>query len=277
LPAGSTRAGQRRWSWLGLAAFIAGATAAQGAEQAAPLEFRAQGSFPVQYVETDTRKSHQSQVSIAPYLDLSATAQLQPGLQASVFANGGHDRLGSFRDNDNTFLSFGGSTEKNWGAFSVGTSAEHTQYYTGTFGRASNIANDLNVFAKLRWTPNPNLKITPHLTATMRLDDGLAVQRYTYSFRVAIEQKLFDRWWFVATPRIRYIDYAGSEAGRRDTALGVAAGLKYAINDSVGITLLAAVEDRKSNVASKSSDKFAAGASIDFDIDFVRPRWPSGR
>ena len=49
-------------------------------------------------------------VLIAPYLDLSATAHLQPDLNTSVFVNGGHNELGSFRDSDNTFVSFGGTS-----------------------------------------------------------------------------------------------------------------------------------------------------------------------
>jgi hypothetical protein len=249
---------------------------AQGAEPASPIEVRAQGSFPVQYTESVTPKSRQHSSSLAPYLDLSATVQLQPDVKASIFANGGHNQLGSFRDGDDTFLSFGASTEKKWDAFSVGASVEHTHYYTGTFGATSNIANDLNVYARYRWRPNPNLRITPGVSATMRLDEGMAVQRYSYMLRVNIEQWLFDKWWFVTTPRVRYLDYVGGQSGRRDTAVAVSAGLKYAFNDSVGFTMLAAVEDRTSNAASNRS-RLAVGASVDFDVDFGRPLWPGGR
>jgi hypothetical protein len=233
--------------------------------------------LPLQYIETATRGTSQDSTSAAPYLDLSATAQLQQDLKASTFVNGGHNELGSFRDGENTFLSSGVSAERKFGAFSIGGSAERTHYYTGTFERTSNIANDLNVFARYRWTPSPALKINPSLVFTTRLGDDLAVQRYSYSFRISIEQWLFDRWWFVTTPRVRHLDYAGIEAGRHDTSLAVSAGLKYAFNDNVGLTVLAAVEDRTSNVASKRTDRFAVGASLDFDIDFARPRWPGQR
>lgn len=250
---------------------------AHGAEPAGSLEVRAKGSLPLQYMETVSRSGHRDSTSYAPFLDLSATAQLQQDLKASAFVNGGHNELGGFSEGDNTLMSSGVSVERKFGALSIGTSAEHTHYYTGTFERTANIANDLNVFAKYSWTPNPSLKIHPSLTISTRFGDDLTMQRTSYSFRVSVEQWLFDKWCFVASTRIRYADYTGIEAGRRDTSLGVSAGLKYAINQSVGVTMLAAVDDRTSNVASRRSDRFAVGASLDFDIDFARPRWPGER
>jgi hypothetical protein len=260
----------------GLVALIAASASAQGAEPGS-LDLRAKGSLPLQYLETTTSSSRRDSTSYAPYLDLSATAQLQQNLKTSVFVNGGHNELGSFSDGDNTLISSGVSIERKFGAFSIGTSAEHTHYYTGTFDRTANIANDLNVFAKYSWMPNPTLRINPSLTVSTRFGDDLAMQRTSYSFRISVEQWLFDKWCFVATTRIRHADYTGIEAGRRDTSLGLSAGLKYAINESVGVTMLAAVEDRTSNVVSKRADRFAVGASLDFDIDFARPRWPGGR
>jgi hypothetical protein len=244
----------------GLAALIAACAIAQGAEPAGSLDVRAKGSLPLQYMETATRSGRRDSTSYAPFLDLSATAQLQQDLKASVFVNGGHNELGGSSEGDNTLMSSGVSIERKFGAFSVGTSAEHTHYYTGTFERTANIANDLNVFAKYNWSPNPTLKINPSLTISTRFGDDLAMQRTSYSFRISVEQWLFDKWCFVASTRMRYADYTGIEAGRRDTSLGVSAGLKYAINQSVGVTMLAAV-----------------GASLDFDIDFARPRWPGER
>ena len=41
--------------------------------------------------------------------------------------------------------------------------------------------------------------------------------------------------------------------------------------------MLAGYENRASNIASKTADKFTIGASLDIDIDFVRPRSPVGR
>jgi hypothetical protein len=69
----------------------------------------------------------------------------------------------------------------------------------------------------------------------------------------------------------------GSEAGRRDTRLAIVAGVKYQINESVEAKILAGFENRASTIASRASDKFVVGASIDFDIDFMRPRWPGSR
>jgi hypothetical protein len=83
-------------------------------------------------------------------------------------------------------------------------------------------------------------------------------------------------WWFVVVPRMRYSDYVGIESGRRDTRVAVLAGPKYLFNDSVSARMLVGYESRTSNV-NRSSDKFSIGASIDFDVDFARPRWLADR
>jgi hypothetical protein len=262
-----------RGLWLGLAAAVGLAAAAQGAEPAAPIQVRAEGSFPLQYIESASTTSHRHNLTAAPYLGLIATANLAPDVSTSVFANGGHNELGSFRDNDNTFVSAGGNLVKRWGALSTGISVEHTHYYDGIFGPTTNIANDVNLFAGYIWRPNPDLKITPAATVTMRLNDAFAVQRYTYGARVEIEQRLSGPWWAFVTPRLRYLDYVGSEAGRRDIGVAIVGGLKYVFNDSVSARMLAGYENRSSNVAGKGSDKFTVGVSLDFDVDFTRPRW----
>jgi len=264
---------------LGLGLAVAVAAAAHGAEPAAPISVRSEGQFPLQHVESTTPRGTQHATSVAPYLGLTATAGLAPGLSASIFANGGHPQLGSFRDNDDTFASVGGNLVKHWGAaFTTGFSLEHTHYYDGVFGKTSNIANDVNVFANYRWAPNKDFKITPGVTVSMRLDEAFAVERYSYGARLNIERRLFgSRWWWFATPRIRYSDYAGSAAGRRDTRLAISSGLRYEFNEMVSAQMLVAYENRQSNVAGRSGDRLAFGASIDFDIDFVRPRWPVGR
>jgi hypothetical protein len=259
--------------WLGLAAAVGLAAAAQGAEPAAPIQVRAEGSFPLQYIESASTTSRQHNLTAAPYLGLIATANLAPDVSTSVFANGGHNELGSFRDNDNTFVSAGGNLVKRWGALSTGVSVEHTHYYDAIFGPTTNIANDVNLFAGYIWKPNPDLKITPATTVTIRLDEAFAVQRYTYGARVEIEQRLAGPWWAFVTPRLRYLDYVGSEAGRRDMRVAIVGGLKYVFNDSVSARMLAGYENRSSNVAGKGSDKFTVGVSLDFDIDFTRPRW----
>ena len=258
--------------WLGLAAAVGLAAAAQGAEPAAPIQLRAEGSFPLQYSESASGTSRQHNLSAAPYLGLIGTANLAPDVSTSVFANGGHNELGTFRDNDNTFASVGGNLVKRWGVLSTGISIEHTHYYSGIFGPTTTIANDVNLFAGYIWKPNPDLKITPAVTVAMRADDAFAVQRYTYGARVEIEQRLSGPWWALVMPRVRYLDYVGTEAGRRDTRVAVVGGLKYVFNDSLSARMLAGYENRSSNIAGKSSDKFNVGASLDFDIDFTRRR-----
>jgi hypothetical protein len=277
LPAGSALAGQWLRAGLGLAALVAAVTAARGAEPAAPLQLRAEGSFPLQYIESVTSRSRQNNSSVAPYLGLMATAHLQSDLTTAIFAIGGHNQLGSFADGDNTLASVGANLVKHWGALRAGISLEHTRYFDDAFGTTTNIGNDVNVFASYLWKPNPGLQIRPSATLAMRADEAFAVQRYSYGARIDIEQRLSGPWWLVASSRLRRSDYVGSEAGRRDTRLAIVAGVKYQINESVEAKILAGFENRASTIASRASDKFVVGASIDFDIDFMRPRWPGSR
>jgi hypothetical protein len=249
--------------------------AAQAQSAAQTFEWRAEGSFPLQYTETSTARSDTRATNMIPYLGLIGTVQLEPGLSAFVFANGGHGQLGSFLETDNTFASAGSGMTRRWGAFAAGFSFEHTHYFNGTFGDETNVANDANLFASYRWSPNPGLSIRPSAVATMRVDDMIAVQRYSAGGRIDIEQRLSGPWWFFVSPRIRYLHYVGSEAGRRDTRLAVVTGLKYLINDSMSVRTLAGWESRTSTVPSRAADRFTIGASFDFDIDFAR--LPAGR
>jgi hypothetical protein len=262
--------------WLGLAAAIGLADAVQGAEQAVPFELRAEGSFPLQYIESVTGTSRQHNLTAAPYLGLIATANLAPDLSTSIFTNGGHGQLGSFRDNDNTFVSVGGNIVKRWAALSTGISVEHTHYYDGIFGRETNIANDVNIFARYVWISSPDVRISTSANVTTRLDEALSVQRYSYSATLDIQRRMFGSWWFVVMPRMRYSDYVGSESGRRDTRLAILAGPKYVLNDSISARMLVGYESRTSNV-NRNSDRFSIGASIDVDVDFAGSRWPAGR
>jgi hypothetical protein len=277
LPAGRTLAGQWRSAPLGLAALIAAVTAVGAAEPASPLQLRAEGSFPLQYVETVTPKSRQNTSSVAPYLGLMASAHLPSDWTTAIFANGGHNQLGSFADGDHTLASIGANLVKHWGALRAGISLEHTRYFDDAFGKITNIGNDVNVFASYLWKPNPGLQIRTSATMAMRADEAFTVQRYSYGARIDIEQRLSGPWWMVASSRLRRSDYVGIETARRDTRLAVVAGLKYQINEAVEAKILAGFENRASTIASRAADKFVVGASLDFDIDFMRPRWPGSR
>jgi len=257
--------------WLGLATACGLAAAAQGAEPAAPFELRGQGSFPLQYIESVSAASRQHTLTAAPYLGLTARAYLQPNLTTSIYAEGGHERLGSFRDSDNTFASIGGNLVKHWGAVSTGLAIEHTNYYDGVFGATSNIANDVLLFARHVWQPNQDFRLISAVNATIRLNETLAVQRYNYSARFDIERRLLGPWWALAATRIRYSDGVGIDTGRRDTRLALVGGLKYEFNESVTARMLAGYENRASNIAGRNVDRYSIGASLDLDVDFMRP------
>jgi hypothetical protein len=269
-------AGRRPWLGLGLRLAFALAAGAARAQPAPPLELRAEGSFPLQYIESESSRSRRNTLSGAPYLGLVAIASLQPGLIGSVFVNGGHPRLGSFRDNDSTFASVGGDLVARWGELRAGMSLEHTRYFDEVFGTASNVANDVNVFASYRWQPHPGLRIRPSVSASVRAGDSFSVERYGVSLRLQIEQRLYGSWWFVAAPRLRYTEYVGADAGRRDSRAAIVSGLRYDVNESVSASILAGYDSRSSTVASRKADRFTVGASLDFDIDLMRSG-PSGR
>ncbi len=253
------------------------AAAAQGDGPAPSFEWRAAGSIPLQYVETSTPRGDRQTLNGIPYLALTATAHLPSDVSASIFANGGHGQLGSFRDNDNTFASAGSSIARRWGAFTAGVSFDHTNYFDGAFQERTNVANEFNLFASYRWTPNPGLRIRPSIGATMRMDETFAVERYSYTARLDIEQQISGRLWWVVSPRFRALDYVGSEAGRHDMRLAAVTGLKYVINDNMSARFLVGFDSRTSTVASRAAEKFTVGASIDFELSSARPRWPLGQ
>jgi hypothetical protein len=256
----------------GLAAALWAVASAAGQSAEPPLQFRAEGSMPVEYTDTRTPSSHQSGMLGAPYLGLSAEHRIESGLIAEIFIDGGHAPLGQFRDNDSSFVSFGGNIIKRWEALSVGVGYEHTYFYTGIFGPLSNIANDFNVFSRYQWNPNSDLKLSPFMDASARLDDSGAVQRTSVGGRVDIERRLFGSWWAVATPRLRYYDYAGGQAGRRDLSASIVAGVKYEFNDNVSARMVAGYENRTSNIDSNHRDRLTAGVSLDFNFVAGR-RW----
>jgi hypothetical protein len=256
---------------LGFAALL-WPLAAEAAEPSTPYAVRVEGSLPVQYLASSSATAQQKSISYAPFLGMTATALIAPDVTTSLFANGGHDPPGRFRDADSTFASVGANVVKRWGAFSAGLSFEHTYYYGGTFETLNNVANDFNIFARYEWRPNGDLLIRPETSVSARYDETLAIERYSYNLRVEIEQRLVDSLWLVARPRMRFSDYVGSEAGRHDVSLSFVSGIKYVINPNVSFVTLGGVEHRNSNVASRNRDRYVVGASLDFNFNVLGSR-----
>jgi hypothetical protein len=250
-----------------------GNATAQNAPSAQPFELRTEGSIPLQYSQITQGGTRQDGVTAAPYLALMAVHELQPGLTSTLFAEGGHAPIDQFRDADNTFASFGGNLVRRWDQFHVGVSLEHSRFYSGAFGPTTTIANDANIFTRYRWTPDANLRITPWAMAGLRFDDTASAQRYSFTGRVDIERRLIGSWWLVAIPRIRYANYVGDEAGRRDFTASIVAGLRYDFNANISARMLAGYENRMSNVADDSRKRLIVGVSLDFAFAAERPRW----
>jgi len=262
------RACRRR---LGLAAAFTAVTLSQAFGQVSPVELRAEASFPAQYVESIARNARQNTTSGAPHFALAAIANLQSGLSSAIFASGGHEPLGSFREAGNTFASIGGNIVKRWGGLSTGVSLEHTHYYEDAFGRTASIGNEANVFVRQTFSPNRDWAIQPSLTANVRANEDLAVQRYGLSGRIDLERRLIGSWWLVASSRLRINTFVGSESGRRDVRTAIVGGLKYVFNDNVDARLLAGYEHRASNVADRGGDRFVVGVSLNLSLSTARP------
>lgn len=255
---------------IGLAALL---SAAAGAAEPAPaVELHIEGSLPLQYIEVLTRGAERHTVSAAPFLGATARAELAPDLTAALFARGGHNPPGVFRDNDGTFASFGGDIARRWGEFSAGIRLEHSLFYnTSIFGEPNSVVNDADVFAQYRFRPSNDLQVTIDASTGGRFDDAFAMQRYNYSFRAEIEQRLTGSWWLLAKPRLRFSNYVGTEAGRRDVTASFVSGLKYEFTREVHFVMVAGYEDRASNVPSRNRDRFVAGASLDFNFHVEPP------
>jgi hypothetical protein len=118
-----------------LAAILSSPDAAQGAEPAPRLELRGEASFPLQYGQSYTAASQQTAHTIAPFGGLMATAHLQNDWSTSVFASGGHDQLGRFRDNDDTFASLAAMSSSGGVRFSAASASSIPIFTTGRSAR----------------------------------------------------------------------------------------------------------------------------------------------
>ena len=146
-----------------------------------------------------------------------ATAHLQNDWSSSVFATGGHDQLGRFRDNDDTFASFGANVVKRWGAFLGGVSVEHTHFYDGTFGETANIANDVIAVRALQLdAPARISRVTPGDRRDAADGRHFSAERYSYGV-VARYRAAADRLLVVHRPAAhsRQQLSSASEAGRQ--------------------------------------------------------------
>lgn len=266
----SVGASAARWTaGLGLAALCA--FVASAAEPIPSYQLAVEGSLPLQYIESISQRSQQNSFSYAPFLGASVSTVIAPDVTASLFANGGHDPPGVFRDGDATLASFGANLRKHWGQFTAGVSAEHTYFFRDNFGTLGMIANDLNFFARYVFRPGPDLRIGSQANVSARWDDALVMQRASYGFRVDIEQRLVDRWWVLFRPRVRYSAYTGDEAGRRDITVSLTSGLRYVFTENVSFSALGGVENRSSNVMARNRDRYVFGASLDFEFNPTLP------
>lgn len=63
-----------------------------------------------------------------------------------------------------------------------------------------------------------------------------------------------------------------AQSGRRDARAALVGGLRYDFNDGVSFSMLAGYDKRTSTLDSRNGERFTAGVSLDFDVDFARPR-----
>jgi hypothetical protein len=261
---------------LGLAGFLLAAAHAAGiaAERTPTADVFIDGSVPLNF--TDDRygnpQGHADYLT-SPYLRMSLNGRLVPSLHYALYASGGFDKYPSRADADSTFATLGASLTKRWGDFRLGFSLERNHAYDGVFGPFLYVAHDLGSYVSYLYTDAAKVvRIKPAVSLSRRFSEDASQESYVASFKVDLERKLADRWWVTPTPRIRYQNFLGGEnLGREDTIYSISTGLRYSINDNIGVSSSVGWERRTSNVPGRNFDSFGAGISLDFSHTFGMP------
>jgi len=241
------------------------------AEKFPTLNFAIDGSLPLQYESNPTRveTKRQPDYVFSPYFKLSAFGDLRPDLSYSFYAATSVDRYLQTEDNTGSLAAFGTQLIKKWESLQLGVTYEHSYGYDKDFETLFSSNNDFGVFLRYSYTnPAGDFNIRPYLTATTRLDEGLALQRNLYSFKIDFERRLIDRWWIILTPRVRYYNYFDTQAGRRDLITSISTGLKFDVSRDVNFTTSIGYENRASNIPGKNYDNLIIGASLDFSYTY---------
>jgi hypothetical protein len=250
---------------------VAAAASALAAERAPTLALSFDGSLPLNLSDNTYRNpSGRSDYLTSPYLRLSAHGRLVPGLSYSFYASGGFEKYPARQDSDNTFATLGTSLTKRWGHLGVGASYERNHAYDGVFGPFLYVSNDVGLFTYYSYTDAAKVvRLRPGMSMSRRFADDPSADSFVYLFKLDVERKLSERWWFTVTPRIRRQHFlGGANSGRVDTIYSLSSGLRYAINDRVGLSGGIGYDRRDSTVPTSRYDSFSFGVSLDFSHTF---------
>lgn len=244
-------------------------SAAQAIEQAPNFNVTFDGSVPFGLDSNIYRVPQNStaDVRFSPYFKLSALAELAPGLVYSVYANTNFDHYFQYYDSDGNNAAFGTQIKKQWGRLQAGAFYEWNQFYNVDFNQRLGTANDFGVFVRYAYvSPDEKFRIKPSLSATARLDEVLAAQRYLYYLKIDFERELVDHWSVIVTPRLRYYDYLAVQNDRRDLVYSLSGGFRRRINKNLEFTTTVGYETRTSNLPDRNYNDWTVEASLDFSF-----------
>jgi Putative beta-barrel porin 2 len=252
---------------------------AKSIEPSPAFNFALDGSLPAQIDNNVTRVTHNeiTDFNYSPFLKLSAIAALRPDLTYSIYADTNVNRYLQYFNNNGSTAGVGTQLVKKWDGLQLGALYDWSQFYDRDFRERFGANNDFGVFLRYYYaTPDTKLRIKPNLAMTSRFDNELSIQRYLYSFKVDFEYKFMDRWSAIVTPRVRYYDYVGLQAGRRDLVYSVSTGLRHNITDDLDFTTTVGYENRVSNLPGKDYNDLTIGASLDFSFTLFRSKAAPG-
>lgn len=254
-----------------LAAAMAAGRAAERAPTTPTIALGIDGSLPLGY--SDNRFNNpagRADYQTSPYLRLSLDGKLVPDLSYSLYASGGFDKYPSRVDADSTFATLGASLTKRFGELRVGASVERNHAFDGIFGPFLYAAHDFTAYTSYLYTDAAKIiRVRPGMSFSRRFSPDASEESYVLSVKVDMERKLAERWWATVTPRLRYQNFlGGTNTGREDTIYSISTGLRYSINDYVGLSGSVGYQRRTSNVDAKNFDSFGVGLSLDFSHTF---------
>jgi hypothetical protein len=252
---------------------------ARSTEPSPAFNFALDGSLPGQIENNITRVPHNgtTDFSYSPFLKLSAITNPRPDLTYSIYADMNVNRYLQYFNNSGSTAGVGTQLVKKWDGLQLGALYDWSDFYDRDFRERFGTNNDLGLFLRYYYvTPDAKLRIKPNLAMTTRFDQDLAVQRYLYSFKVDFEYRFMDRWSAIVTPRVRYYDYVGVQAGRRDLIYSVSTGLRHNITDNLDFTTTVGYENRVSNLPGKDYNDLTIGATLDFSFTLFHSKSAPG-
>src|SRR5262245_20332593 len=220
------------------------------AQSFTPPVIEIDGSLPIQYTNNAFRApvGTVQDFFTSPFLKLSANGDLHPNLSYSIYGSGGIDKFFQHTDADDALATAGANLSAKAGSLTFGTIYEHNYAYDGIYRSLLFIADDVTGYVRYNIVAPFGLIAKPSLAASYRFADEPSAQRYLYTLKLDLSQKITDNLSLVSTPKIRFYSFTdGINNGRHDQLFSMSGGLRYAFSPEVSLTTSASYEHRNSN------------------------------